>query len=86
MDLYYTASAATVLYHARSSPGFPSCTCRSIAQSRNEVRMIIRYVARRNYLLIEDPVVFVDICDVAFILMGPFPRELALLINTVQSG
>ena len=36
------------------------------------------------YLLVEDFVVFVDICDISLILIEPLTRELASLIDTIK--
>lgn len=37
-----------------------------------------------RYLLVEDPVVLVDVSDVSVFFVGPFSREFGLLVNAVK--
>ena len=37
----------------------------------------------KSYLLVEDAIPLVDVCDVAFVLVGPLAGELALLVHAV---
>lgn len=70
-------------YHVRSSHATRSCTCRSIERSGGAfVSCIARAKAMHQYLLVEDPVVLVDVRDVAFVLVSTLPGELALLVGT----
>ena len=39
-------------------------------------------VELNTHLLVEDPVAFVDVCNVAFVLVVPLPRESLLLVDT----
>ena len=41
-------------------------------------------IARASYLLVENTVPFVDISDIAFVLVRSFSRKLALLVHTVK--
>lgn len=73
---------------ARSSRVFPRYICRSNARSgeKDIIRPTQAKTKRRLYLLVEDTVLFIDICDVARIVVWTLSREFAPLVDTIKVG